>query len=1042
MIWNFCIRRPVFTTVIFLAIFIFGIFGYTQMPVREFPDVEFPIVNVSVTLPGADPEVIETEVVEPLEEELNTIEGIKQITSTCREQVGIVTVEFELYRDVDVAAQDVRDRVSRAKPDMADDIKEPIIRKVDPDARSVMWVAITGNMRWDMVRLTDYVDQVLKNDLERLPGIGQVLVGGERMYAARVKLDPHKLAAHQVTIQDVVRTIQQENVDIPSGSMESVEREFLVKTKGQFSSAEPLNDLIVATQNGAPVRLGDVGRAVDGVENEDNVARFKGDKSVGLGIVKQSDANMVQVVQRVKSEMQTLATGFPPGLDYSIASDDSKYVKENIGDLLTTIFMATGLVIVVVLSFLGSARGTIITTVAIPTSLLSGMAVAYYMGFSLNVLSLLAFILVVGIVVDDAIVVLESCYRHMEYGAEAKPAARTGTTEIAFAAMANSLSLGAVFIPVAFMPGMIGRFFYEFGLTVAFTVFSSTFVALTLTPMLCSRFLKAPGTGRKNIVLKGTELVFRGLEAVYRPVLRGALRFRWLTVVLGLMALAVGIFFLHSLESEFAPNVDKSQFMVSFETVEGATVKNTNRYAEQIEAILKGTPEVRSYFLAIGLARSGPGKSNEGVSFVRLVPTSQRSKSQQQVMDAVRQEIGQLTGVRGYVLEAGGPTGSEAPLQIVLKSSDLQELAEQQAEVMRWMRGQPDFVGVRSNMKMDKPEVRVTINRDKAGEMGVSVAGISNTLRYVFGEPEISEINRQSERYEIIPEIEQEHVSPRVIYDLYARNRRGQMVSLANLVNIEEGVGPSEIHHFNRGRSVTISSQLPPDVSLGTALAKLRSHLDRTLPERFETEITGEAQDFKESFFYLTMAMAFAVIFIFLVLSGQFESFLHPLTILMTLPLAGVGAFGALFAFGMTMNIFSFIGLIMLLGLVTKNGILLVDYANVLKARGAPVIEAARQAAQVRFRPVLMTAVSTILGMTPIALGYGAGGAARSPMGVAITMGMLASTALTLLVIPVVYTLFDSLQVRILRHKAFSALIVAALALLSAALYAWRSGWF
>ena len=1037
MIWNFCIRRPVLTTVIFLAVFIFGIFGYTQMPVREFPDVEFPIVNVSVVLPGADPEVIETEVVEPLEEELNTIEGIKEISSTSREEVGVVTVEFDLYRDVDIAAQDVRDRVSRARAEMAEDIEEPIIRKVDPDAQAVMWVALTADKRWDTIRMTEYADNVLKDQLERLPGIGQVMIGGEHKYAVRIQLDPSRLAAYHLTVQDVIRTIQQENVDIPAGRVESREREFLVKTRGQFSSAQPFNRLIIAQRDGGPVRLQDVGQAVEGRQNDRNVARFTKEPSVGLGIVKQSDANMVELVKRVKKRLHTLSRDFPPGLTYAIASDDSVYVQENIQDLIITIFLATALVTLVVMIFLGSARGTLITSIAIPTSLLAGMAIAYYLSFSLNVISLLAFILVIGIVVDDAIVVLESCYRHMEHGAEAKPAARTGTTEIAFAAIANSLSLGAVFIPVAFMPGMIGRFFFEFGLTVAFTVFASTFTALTLTPMLCSKFLTVPGQARKPILLKLTDPVLKTLEWLYKPALTAAMRWRWITVGIGAAAFAAGIYVFGQLESEFTPSVDKSKFMVSFEAVEGATVAFTDTYARKIEDIMIDIPEIRSFFLAIGLSQSGPGKANEGISFVRLTHHSKRRRTQQKVMQEVRSKINQLTGVRGYVMESGGPLGAEAPLQVVLNNPDLHELARQQDKVMQWMRTQPEFAGVRSNMRLDKPEVDVTIDRDKAGEMGISMAQISNTLRYIFGEPQISEIERGNKRYDVISEIQTEHNIPETLYNLYTRNADGEMVNLANIMDIKELVGPSEIHHFNRSRAVTIMSQLPPDVPLGTALNKLQNYLDTELPADFDTDVTGEAQDFRESFYYLTMAMVFAVVFIFLVLAGQFESFIHPFTILTTLPLAGVGAFGALYALSMTINIFSFIGIIMLLGLVTKNGILLVDYANVLVARGNTVMQAARQAALTRFRPVLMTAISTILGMLPVALGYGAGGTARSPMGVCISMGMFASTALTLLVIPVVYTLLHALQERILGHKLAAALVALGLLLAAAGLVWW-----
>jgi len=1023
------------TTVLFLVIFIFGLFGYTQMPVREYPDVDFPIVNVSVVLPGADPEVIETEVIEPLEEQINTIEGIKKITSTAREQVGIVTVEFELYRDIDLAAQDVRDRVSRARPDMADGIDEPILRKVDPDAQSVMWISLTGDKRWDPVRITEYADTVIQDQLERLPGVGQILIGGERKYAVRIQLDPERLAAHHLTVQDAIRKVQAENVDIPTGRIESNFREFLIKTEGQFASAKPFNDIIIAHQNGAPVRLADVGQAVAGVENDRNAARYNQEISVGLGVVKQSDANLVQVVERIRKKMASVAETFPPGLEYHIASDDSSYIKENINDLITTIFMATALVALVILFFLGSVQGTVISALAIPTSLLAGMAIIFYLNFSLNVLSLLAFILVVGLVVDDAIVVLESCYRHMEYGAEAKPAARTGTTEIAFAAIANTLSLLAVFIPVAFMPGMIGRFFFEFGMTVAVTVVASTFTALTLTPMLCSRFLRAPATTEKRPMLfRMTEVFFRWLEAIYRPILDAALKWRWITVIIAVVIAVAGFMFLNRLETEFAPSVDQSQFMISFETVEGATINFTENYGSRIEDILAGIKEVRSYFMAIGMSRQGPGKANEGIFFVRLTHHSKRMRDQQAIMQEIREKIGQLAGVKGYVLSGGGPGGAQSPLQVVLGNPDIQRIAEVQDQVMQWMRSQPEFVGVHSNMKLDKPEIRVFVNREKAEEMGVTVAEISNTLRFVFGEPDITEIDREGERYEVIPEIASKTNVPEKIYSLYTRNKSGEMVSLANLVNIKEGVGPSEIHHFNRGRAATISSQMPPDVPLGTAMAKLRNYLDTHTPQGFHTDVTGQAQDFKESFFYLTMALVFAIVFIFLVMAGQFESFLHPLTILMSLPLAGVGAFGALYALGMTVNIFSFIGIIMLLGLVTKNAILLVDYANVLVARGNTVLEAARQAARVRFRPVLMTAISTILGMLPIALGYGAGGEARAPMGVAISMGMFAATALTLLVIPVVYTLFDALQRNIMRHKLLT-LVAAGIMIALAAMY-------
>ncbi|MCF8110585.1 MAG: efflux RND transporter permease subunit [Desulfobacteraceae bacterium] len=1035
MIWNFCIRRPVLTTVFFLVIFIFGIYGYNQMAIREYPDVDFPIVNVSAVLPGADPEVIETEVVEPLEEQINTIEGIDEIKSTCREQVGIVTVRFELDRDIDLAAQDVRDRVTQARRNMADDVEEPVIRKVDPNARPVMFLSLQGDKRWDTVRLTEFADTVVKDQLERIAGVGQIFIGGERKYAVRIKLDPERLAAHSLTVQEVVEKLQAENVDIPSGRVESREREFLIKTEGRFSSSEPFNDIIIAHRRGAPVRLADVGKAVDGIENERTAARYNRDETVGVGVVLQSDANLVEVVQRVKAEMKIVSQDFPPGLTYEVASDDSTFVNKNIRDLLSTIFIATAIVAAVILFFLGTIRGTLIAGITIPTSLLAGFAAIFYMGFSINVLTLLGLILVVGLVVDDAIVVLESCYRHMEYGADSRPAARTGTTEIAFAAIANSLALLSVFIPVAFMPGMIGMFFFEFGLTVAATVLASTFTALTLTPMLCSRYLRAPASyERRPLIFRFTEVFFRLLEKIYHPILNAALRQRAITVVIALLALGAGIFFLTRLEREFAASADMGQFMIQFETVEGATFENTNGYGGQIEDILNGIEEVRSFFMAIGLSREGPGKPNEGFMFIRLDPINERQRSQQEIMAEIRKKIGKLTGVRGYVIEGSGPGGGEAPLQIVLNHGDIDKLAGAQQQVMQWMKNQPEFVGVRADMKLDKPEARVVINRQKTEEMGVTAADIAHTLRFILGEADITEIERKGERYEVITDIITDENVPEIINNFYVRNQNRDMVCLANLVDIEEGIGPSEIHHYNRGRSTTISAELPPGVALGTALSKAENYIENKIPPEFKSSLTGQSSDFEESFYYLTMALIFAVIFIFLVMSGQFESFLHPLTILMSLPLAGVGAFGALWAMGMTLNIFSFIGIIMLLGLVTKNAILMVDYANVLVARGNTVTEAARMAGQVRFRPVLMTAISTILGMMPIAIGYGTGGEVRAPMGVAISMGMFGATALTLLVIPVAYTLFNALQGKIIRHRLI-ALLAAAFAAALIAMY-------
>ncbi|MEX2381117.1 MAG: efflux RND transporter permease subunit [Opitutales bacterium] len=1007
MIWNFCIRRPVFTTVIFLVLGIFGFYGMTQMPVQENPDIDFPIVSVNVVLPGASPEVIESEIIEFLESEINTIEGLRQLTSRARQEVGTITAEFELWRNVDIAAQDVRDAVDRSQRRLPEDMEAPIVQKLDLGAQAIMWVSLTGDERWDDIRLTDYAENVFKQQLESLRGVGQVQVGGRRYPAVRVRLDVERLAAHQLTVQDVVQTIQANNVDIPSGRVEGARREFLIQTRGQFSEAAPFNDLIIAHRNGSSVRLADVGEAIDGVENDRQLARFTGETTVGLGIVKQGDANAVALSRLVRERLDQLEDNFPPGLAYHIATDTSEFVEENIRDLFTTIGLATLLVVIVVMFFLRSLRGTIITLVAIPTSLLIGLAVINLLGFSINVLTMLALILVIGVVIDDAIVVLERNFMHLEKGAEAEPAARVGTTEVAFPVIANSLALGAVFIPIAFTGGLIGRFFLEFGLTVAITVFASTFVALTLTPMLCSRFLSV--SSNKGRAFQFSEQGFVRVEGLYLRLLGTAFRHRFLTVMIGVGAFGVGLLALANISHEFSPDEDRSAFMVTFETPQGATLTETDALAREVERILAETPEVSHQFLAIGLAQGGPGLPNRGLAFVRLTPRQDRDRHQVDVMQDLRIRLNELPHGRAFVSEmsVGGVGGS--PVEVVIKHNNIEKLARQQEAIISWMESQPEwYTGVRTNLELNNPQVDVGIQREKASEMGISVADISNSLRFLYGAPVVSRIERDANRYDVITDvIGRGELSPDALRGLYLRDANGALVPLDNIVTLTETIGPSEIHRFNRMRSATISSQVPPGVPAGDATTRLEAFLADSLPPGADYELTGLSQIMAESFFYLIVAVAFAIVFIYLILAAQFESFIHPFTIMMALPLATVGAFGALWLFGLNLSIFAFIGLIMLLGLVAKNSILLVDYTNVLKARGVPTFEAAQQAAHARFRAVLMTAVSTVLGMLPVALGFGAGGEARMPLGVTVAAGLAGATFLTLIVIPVVFSLVD-----------------------------------
>jgi multidrug efflux pump subunit AcrB len=663
--------------------------------------------------------------------------------------------------------------------------------------------------------------------------------------------------------------------------------------------------------------------------------------------------------------------------------------------------------VLVVVVFLRNAWGTLIAGLSIPASLLIGLAAMHVLGFSVNTLTMLALILAIGIVVDDAIVILESSYRHLEQGAASIPAARVGTTEVAFAALANTAALGAVFIPVAFTAGLIGRFFFEFGITVAATIFASTFTALTLTPMLSSRLLRAPSG--HGLLYRTSQRAYNALEGAYAKLLNLAMAHRLATILVALAALVGAGLAARGLSTEFMPAVDRGQFLISFEMPEGATLWRTDAYARKLERVLDETPEVEQFFLAIGLSRgAGPGKVNTGVSFVRLIDRSRRGRGQLEIMQELRRRFAKIPDGQAFVIEMSAIGQAGAELQLVLQNPDIDALAARQDEVMAWMRGRSEFVGVNTNLKMNKPEVEVSILRDKARSLGVAALSISDTMRLVLGEPDISEIERRAERYEIIPEVAWKgRMVPEDIGQLYVRADGGDLVSLENVTEQVEATGPSEIHHYNRIRSAQISSSTPPGVPLGKAVGALSDHLDRTLPTGFQYTYAGQSQEFQDAFANLSVTIVFSIAFVFLALSAQFESFLHPLAIFVTLPLAAVGAFGALWIGGLSLGVFAYIGLIMLMGMATKNGILMIDYSNVLVARGQEVHDAARQAARVRFRPVVMTTVSTVLGIMPIALGYGAGGTARRPMGVAVAVGLTTTTLLTLVVLPVVYTLIQ-----------------------------------
>jgi multidrug efflux pump len=997
-------------TMLTAALIVFGIIGYSRLPVREFPNIDPPIVSVATVYPGASAEVVESEVTEVLEDELNTIEGIRTLYSTSREQVSAITIEFELERDVDVAAQDVRDKISRIRGRLPKDIDPPIIAKQDADAQAIMWIALYSD-NYSSLELTDIAENLFKDRLQNISGVGQVIIGGAKRFAVRVRLDADKLAAHMLTVADVVEKLRSENAEIPSGRVEGAMREFTIRTEGQFKTPEEFNDLILAYRDGAPVRLRDVGIAETGVENERTLARFLGKPSVGLGVVKQSKANTVDVADRAKQVVAEVEKILPPGIETRVAYDASIFVKRSIREVQETLFVAGILVTLVIFLFLRSVRTTIIPALAIPTSIIGTFAVIYFLGFTINNLTLLALVLAIGVVVDDAIVVLENAHRHIEqYGKPPMQAAHDATREITFAVIATTVSLVAVFIPVAFLKGATGRLFYELGITVAVAVGFSSFVALTFTPVLCSRFLRHQA--RHNKMYMTLENFFNRMSEVYQRWLEKALRHRVAVVAGGIAAMAfIGVLFL-VLRKEFLPFEDKGSFIVITSAPEGATLEYTDVYQRQVEAAVASIPEIRSYFSAIGLSREGVGQPNLGILFARLVDWSERKRTQGQIVRELQPKLFTIPGVLAFPIEPPplGTAGWSQKLQFVVQSGDMEQLGAYTELLLQRVREMPGILNADSDLKVNKPELRVEIDRNKAASLGISVQDIGSTLQVLFGGLEATKFTRQGDQYQVIVQLRREsRLTPRDLESVYIRAPAGgtnpPLVQLSNIVNVRETVGPSQINHYNRMRSATIRANLAPQVTLDEALNAVQRAADEILPPTFTTDLAGESREFREGQVNLAFTFFLALLVVYMVLAAQFESFLDPFTILLAVPLAVLGAMLTLFVARMSLNLFSVIGMVMLIGLSTKNSILLVEFANRLRAQGVPLLEATAKAGAIRLRPILMTAISTIFGVLPIALALGAGSQSRRPLGMAVVGGMAVSTMLTLFLVPVVHTL-------------------------------------
>jgi len=1000
-IYELCIRRPVFATVLSLILMLVGVVSYERLSVREYPSIDEPIVSVETVYRGASPEIIETQVTQVLEESIAGIEGIEVLSSRSRPEQSNITVRFRLGVDPDAAASDVRDRVARVRRKLPDEIEEPVVAKVEADAQPIIFLPFTSS-RHSTLEISDYADRYVKPELQNLAGVSGVNIYGERRYSMRIWIDRTRMAAFNLTVQDIETALRQQNVEIPSGRIESTDREFTILSRTGLITTAQFESIVVKQAAGFLVRLGDVARAEVGAVEERRTTRYNGNTAVTLGVVKQSTANPLEVSRSVRERLPALRERLPEGMQIDVAYDTSVFIEESIKSVLWTIVEALALVVVVIVLFLRSFRAALIPVVTIPVSLVGTFAIMFALGFSVNTLTLLAMVLAIGLVVDDAIVVLENVHRHVEAGMSPRRAAVKGTGEIVFAVIAMTLTLVAVYAPVAFTPGRTGKLFVEFALSLAGAVLISGFIALTLTPMMCSRLLKEHEThGRLyNLLERG----LAGLSNAYRAALGAALRARPLVLMLLLATVGAGAWLGVVMKSELSPLEDRGVILVLGTAPEGATIDYSSRYARAFEPIGMGLPEVGSTY-----AVAGSPTVTDAIAFLRLHHWDERGRKQQEIAEAIRPDVEAVPGVRAFVNNPPslGQSFRSRPVQfVVLSSRPFAEIEDHVERLMEALRDNPGLIGVDHDLRLNKPQIDVQMKRDKIADLGLSVEATGRTLETLFGGRQVTRFNREGKQYDVIVQVEPiDRQTPYDLSQVYVRTRTGSMVQLSNIVTVEETVAPKELNRFNQLRSVTITANVSPDYSLGEALAFMDQQAKAILPADYRIDYDGTSREFRQSGASLMIVFLLALGFIFLVLSAQFESFTDPLIIMISVPMSMTGAFAALHLSGCTLNIYSQIGLVTLIGLITKHGILIVQFANQRRADlGESIRQAVVEAAVIRLRPILMTTGAMVLGALPLALASGAGAESRQQIGWVVVGGMTFGTLLTLFVVPTVYT--------------------------------------
>ncbi len=1002
------IRRPVLASVMAIAIVLFGVIGYTYLGIREYPSVDPPIITVSTSYIGANADVIESQITEPLEESINGIAGIRTLTSVSRDGRSTIRVEFNIDVDLEDAANDVRDRVSRAQRVLPPDTDPPIVTKADADAIPIVFLNIKSDQR-DLLELSDIAQRTFKERVQTIEGVSEVWIWGEKRYSMRLWMDPVKLAAFQVTAVDVRNALSRENIELPSGRIEGINTELTIRTLGRLSTVEDFNNLIIKESDSRLVRFSDVGTAELYPENDRTLLKRDGIPMVGVVLVPQPGANQIQIVDEFYERVEQIKKDLPEDIELGVGFDVTDYIRESINEVQQTVFIAFGLVILIIFLFLRDWRTTLIPIITIPISLIGSFFIMYMADYSINVLTLLGLVLAIGIVVDDAIVVLENIYKKIEAGMEPIQAGIRGIKEIFFAVVSTTVALASVFLPIMFLEGLTGRLFREFGVVIAGSVIISSFIALTFTPMLSSKILKRREKHNKFYTM--TEPFFKNLENGYRSLLNSFMSKRWLAFLIIVFAAIMIFAFGRMLQTELAPMEDRGAMRISMTAPEGSSFQFMENHINKfVDSIMTKIPE-RDALISITSPGFGAASSvNSGFIRLRLVNAKERDRTQGEVATEITKIANKLSDARTFVIQdqSIGTARGGLPVQYVLQAPNLERLKEVIPEFLDKARGNPTFSAVDVNLKFNKPELVVEINRSKAREMGVTVADIAQTLQLAFSEQRYGFFIKDGKQYYVIGQVNREDKSQPVdLRKLYVRNNSNQLIQLDQLVELTEASAPPQLFRFNRYVSATISASLTEGRTIGDGINAMDQIAEQVLDETFSTSLEGPSKDFMESASSLVFVFILALIFIYLVLSAQFESFRDPFIIMFTVPLAIAGALFSLWYFNQTINIFSQIGQIMLIGLVTKNGILIVEFANQKKAQGLSIVEAVKEAAVLRFRPILMTSLSTILGTLPIALALGSGAESRMPMGIAVIGGLIFATVLTLFVIPAVYSIFS-----------------------------------